>query len=233
MSPQPRLSKVPLWQRHVETVLATLRDALILLNDAGVVGQEPEISRELYDHLLIANRKRHDQGLRALDVPIIWEARNPPSPETKGTSSERKIPDFQCGYMDHQADVLRSTLYLIIECKKLGYPTRAKWTFNKNYIDEGINRFVDPAYRYGKDVADGAMVGYIESMALEDLVTEVNTGAAAANLPALVRCAGGGGPLHEFKHALNRDFPITPFTLWHLWIEMTTASTDDPTPGEL
>lgn len=233
MSPQPRLSKVPLWQRHVDTVLATLRDALILLNAAGVAGQEPEISRELYDYLLIANRKRHEQGFRALDVPIIWEARNPPSPETKGTSSERKIPDFQCGYIDHhQVDPLRSSLSFIIECKKLGHPTKARWVFNKNYIDEGIKRFVDPGYRYGKDVSDGAMAGYIESMTVEELVTEVNSGAAAASLPPLIQCAGDGESLYEYKHALNRDFPTSPFTLWHLWIEMTAQNADEPTPGE-
>lgn len=235
MTSQPRLSKVPLWQRHAETVLETFRDALGLLSADSVAGQEPQLNRELYDRLLIADRDRHNRNLRTLGSPIMYEARNPPSPDTKGTSSERKIPDFQCGFIDHQEpDPLRAARFFMVECKRLGHPTKSGWTFNKNYIHEGVNRFVDPDWRYGKEVADGAMVGYIESMTPEELVTEVNIVATSSHLPALVYSPESERPLHELKHELTRVFPVTPFVLWHLWIEMTGSddAAGDQTPPE-
>ena len=221
---QPRLSRIPLWQRHAETVLEIVRDALLLLSAHHIVGSETDFNRELYNCILRANRARYERGLRVLDVPINYEARNPPSPETKGMSSENKIPDFHCGYIDHQEpDPLRSARYFAIECKRLGRPTRSGWAFNKNYINNGVKRFVSPDWRYGKDVADGAMVGYMESMTPDELVVQVNSVAASLNIPPLERSSGYEKPLHELMHILNRDFPVTPFTLWHVWIEMLAA----------
>lgn len=234
MTSQPRLSQIPLWQRHVETVLETFREALALLSSDSVVGQEPDLNRELYDRLQMADRNRFNRNLRTLIAPIMYEARNPPSPDTKGTSSERKIPDFQCGYIDHQEpDPLRAARFFMIECKRLGHSSKSGWAFNSNYIHEGVMRFVDRNWRYGKDVADGAMVGYIESMTLEELMTEVNRVATSLHLPALESFSGGEKPLHELRHKLTRLFPISPFILWHLWIEMKVSSdTDEPTPAE-
>jgi hypothetical protein len=151
----------------------------------------------------------------------MYEARNSPSPETRGTSSENKIPDFQCGYIDHQEpDPLLSGMFFVIECKRLGYPTRSGWRFNRKYILEGVVRFVHTDWRYGKNVGDGAMVGYIESMTVETLITRANKLAISLDLPPLNLAAPDETPLHGLSHELSRDFRITPFKLWHLWIDM-------------
>lgn len=222
MSIQPRLSQIPLWRRHVNVVLAVIREALVLLSADPPTGQEPEFNRELDMCILRAIRERHLAGKEVLDQPIFYEARNQPSPDTKGTSSERKIPDFQSGYIDHQEpDPLRSARFFVIECKRLGYPSSSGWVFSSNYIHEGVVRFIDPDWRYGKDVADGAMVGYMESMTLNELIAAVNKVAGSLGIPSLAPSTKKEGPLYELIHILDRNFPVTPFTLQHLWIKVS------------
>jgi hypothetical protein len=195
------------------------RRALVLLAASRPDGGEPEINRALYDCVQIAVRHRYLDGNHVPYAPVAYEARNAPTPATKGTSSEFKIPDFQWGYMDHQQpDPRNSARYFAIECKRLGKRTRS-WVFNLHYVEDGIVRFMDPAYRYGKDVREGAMVGYLESMTRETVLAEVNEAAVSHNLAPLAYLKSGPGPLHEFAHRFERDFRISPFTLSHLWVE--------------
>src|SRR5690348_18091280 len=99
--PRPRLSQIPLWDEHVQMVLAVVRDALVMLAARSVGGGEPDLNRALYECALEANRARYDSGRPSLASVIMWEARNQPTPATAGTSVEHKVPDFQCGYVDH------------------------------------------------------------------------------------------------------------------------------------
>ncbi|MGW3346602.1 hypothetical protein ACWDA3_25085 [Nonomuraea rubra] len=220
MTLRPRLSRIPLWQRHTETVIEILCDALALFVADRPAGEEPELNRAFFMAILKAIRHRHDNGLRVLHTPPIPEARNPPSPDTAGSKAEYKIPDFQWGYIDHQEpDPQRSARHFVIECKRLGNPVSPRWVFNARYIKDGVVRFVSPEWRYGKDVADGAMVGYIQSMSPDAILAEVNAEAAAHGLPPIMQTAPSTGSLHYLGHKLDRDFPVTPFNLTHLWVE--------------
>jgi hypothetical protein len=195
------------------------RRALVLLAASRPDGGEPELNRALYDCVQIAIRHRYLDGDHVPYAPVSYEARNAPTPATKGSSSERKIPDFQWGYLDHQQpNPLNSARYFAIECKRLGKRTRSS-VFNVLYVEEGVVRFVDPAYKYGKEVSEGAMVGYVESMTREAVLAEVNEAAASHNLSALTYTKSGPGPLHELVHIFEREFRISPFALSHLWVE--------------
>lgn len=217
---QPRLSQVPLWDRHVDLVLTVIRDALGLLAARKFVGNEVELNRALYECVLQANRDRFDAGLAALDVAIMWESRNQPTPSTATGTAERKIPDFQCGYVDHLCkDPLLSAKAFVIECKRLGQPTPSGWDFNAHYVADGVVRFVDAGWQYGKHVGSGAMVGYLDGTRMKDVLVEVNVAATSQSLPKLTYQARPSAPLHELKHTLTRSFPESPFELTHLWIE--------------
>lgn len=211
--PQPRLSQLPLWERHVEMVLSVLRDALQILSERWPTGGELDRNRFLVECLLLAMRSRYNKGLSTIDSPIFNEARNQPSPETLGESPERKIPDFQCGYIDHLApDPLYSAKYFVIECKRLG-----DRTFNDNYVGKGIVRFVDPDFRYGNNVKSGAMVGYVEGDSIDVIIEAVNTALGERGIAPLSNQLQSQS-LNELNHQLVRSFPENPFSLTHLWI---------------
>lgn len=219
--PQPQLSELPLWERHEARVLAILREALDLLRTRWPAGGEPALNRELFMCILDVNRRNQEAGNdHWFDYAPAYEARNPPAPDTEDSASEKKIPDFYWGYLDHQEpDPRRSSRNFVIECKRLGEPSAAGWEFNLHYVDDGARRFFDPDWRYGKDVESGAIVGYIESMDSDAIVDEVNIAAAAAGLSAIVRNGPPAPPLHHLEHTFHRTFQVTPFRLVHLWIE--------------
>jgi hypothetical protein len=197
-----------------------------MLATSSVRGTEPELNRELYECILRANRERFDRGDTSLDVQVMWESRNQPTPATAGTSAENKVPDFQCGYIDHQCtDPLLSARSFVIECKRLGARSAAGWNFNVRYISDGVARFADQDWQYGKQVDTGAMIGYLQGLPVLDVFTEVNVAAAAYGLPALSMPTGASAPLHELEHSFNRPFVESPFKLVHIWIENPARST--------
>jgi hypothetical protein len=199
-----------------------LRDALELLRARRPAGGEPELNRELFFCILEANRLNHDEDNDFwFEYAPAYEARNPPTPGTEDSASERKIPDLYWGYLDHEEpDPRRSSRNFVVECKRLGRPSGAGWVFNVHYADDGIRRFVDPEWRYGKDVGSGAMVGYIESMVSDMILTEVNAAATRYGVLPISRNGTPTPPLHELAHVFDRTFEITPFRLVHLWIEV-------------
>jgi hypothetical protein len=214
-----------LWERHVECVLAVLREALLTLATRSLHGTEPELNRALYECILVANRARHKRGDTFLDVQVMWEARNQPTPATAGTSVENKIPDFQCGYTDHQCtDPLLSARSFVIECKRLGAPSATGWNFNARYVSDGVARFADQDWPYGKQVNTGAMIGYLQDGPVSDVLAEVNAAAVAHGLPELSLQAGPSAPLHELGHSFSRSFAESPFKLVHAWIESPARS---------
>lgn len=218
----PLISDLPLWERHEQRVLAILRSALHRLRAKRIQGGEPRLNREFYWCILEVNSANRRSGSDSwFEHPPDFEARNPPTPDTEDSPSEWKIPDLQWGYQDHQEpDARRSVRNFVIECKRLGSPSSAGWAFNIHYADDGVRRFVDPQWRYGKDVASGAMAGYVESMTPRKIVTEVNGVLNRLGVPALTFPSEAASPLTEMDHSFDRPFKISPFRLFHLWIDI-------------
>ena len=221
----PLISDLRLWERHEQRVLAILRSALARLRTRRPDGGEPELNRELYLCILEVNRKNKESGDSWFDHAPAFEGRNPPTPDTEHSASERKIPDLHWGYVDHQEhDPRRSARNFVIECKRLGTPTSSGWAFNVHYVNDGVRRFADIQWQYGKDVATGAMIGYVESLTPAEIVVDVNRALSRLSVSALTLPPGAGGPLTEMEHSFVRQFEISPFRLVHLWI-------DSPPPG--
>ena len=218
----PSISGRWLWERHEQRVLAILRSALHRLRTKGLHGDERTLNRELYFCILEVNAQNKESGDDSwFDYAPIYEGRNPPTPDTEDSASEWKIPDLQWGYIDHQEpNPRRSVRNFAIECKRLGTRSSSGWEFNVHYVKNGVRRFTDSQWRYGKDVASGAMAGYVESMTREEIVAEVNRALNKIGVPTLTFPPEAGSPLVETEHSFDRPFEIRPFRLVHLWIDI-------------
>lgn len=221
---RPLLSDLPLWERHEQRVLSILRSALVRLRSKEPKGDELKLNRALYFCILEVNNENRQSGDSWLDYPPLLEGRNPPTPETEGLATERKIPDLQWSYIDHQASDPRCGVRTFaIECKRLGSRSGAGAILSLRYVDDGVRRFVDLEWQYGKDVATGAMVGYVESLTSIGLVMEVNKRLNHLCLPSLTLRQESEDRLTEMEHFLDRSFELTPFRLVHLWIDISPA----------
>ena len=93
---------------------------------------------------------------------------------------------------------------------------------NSNYIMHGVLRFIRHEHGYSKGDRSAAMVGYIQSMRFEDILSEVN--AVANSIPITTITASATGwqvrGISSLHQVLLRPFPVSPFTLQHLWIDL-------------
>jgi hypothetical protein len=76
------------------------------------------------------------------------------------------------------------------------------------------------------------MVGYVQSMGLKEVFAEVCRYTAAVSAPPLVLAAEGWQPrgITELGHHFDRDFPISPFHLTHLWLDIQDIPFRPSTP---
>jgi hypothetical protein len=222
---RPRLSQIDFWGKHSQSVIAILKDALTLFaEDDDLVGLslETDMTRELFLRMLVARRALKDRGVHVPEGLPAIDARNAPTPQTAGSPAERKLPDIQWGYQDDQEpDAFKSARFFHIECKRLG-----NTTLNSSYVDEGIKRFVTLEHRYGKDVGNGAMVGYLVDGRPEEAIVDVNGASSNASLPQL-NLISAGEPVSIYHHELERPFQKSPFRLLHAWVV-----TPKPMPGQ-
>ncbi|NQU23781.1 MAG: hypothetical protein HQ567_21075, partial [Candidatus Nealsonbacteria bacterium] len=131
----------------------------------------------------------------------------------------RTRPDFTCNCVNPRAE--SNEEYLIpfhVECKLLGSPT---WKLNTNYVLNGIARFDLESHKYGNRASSGIMIGYIISMTLEQIQTQVNS-CIEAKLPGvpLLVFALADVPSQSQHRFARRHVTPTPFTLIHLWVDI-------------
>lgn len=219
MQSRPRLSRVPLWERHQNYVLDVLREAL-----HGICRNPPEdlhensINRQLYIELKEANFRRLQIGKGSVAGTIpYWECPVQPSIETINSVSEFKRPDFTWGFQDGSASSAdTSDRHFVIECKRLGVPANS-WNFNRNYVNHGVRRFIDTSHRYGANVPSGAMVGYVQSSTVDTIRKEVNGEGSASGIPFLSEAEESSWGHVEHTQSLERGFEPVDFKLYHLW----------------
>lgn len=222
---QPRISQLPMWERHEQRVVDVLRSALaILRSKANLPQSEILLNRELHSCLLEANHNLWNLGVGGFDHPPMPESHNPPNPDDeKRAVRENKIPDFIWGYIDHlEPEPRRGSRYYVIECKRLGNPPRADWILNQNYVLNGILRFITEEHGYAKGEKSGAMVGYVQSMELDDILDEINATCISQAIPQIDPPLEGWqtGGISFLIHQVTRTFAVSPFKLSHFWIDV-------------
>lgn len=221
---RPLITKTDIWKEIVIQSVEVFNDALLELRNKGhLPDSETLLNRELDFCLLESIRKKAEEG-KVIDIAPMIDARNQPDPDDPpGAIREKKFPDFSIPYIDHaEPDARKSRRVFVIECKRLGKPVRSDWVFNENYVHHGIRRFITMEHGYAKNERFGAMVGYIQSMDFDDILAEVNAAADNATIPKLQKPGNGWnekGTSH-MDQTLNRPFPISPFQLSHLWIDL-------------
>ncbi|POZ53006.1 hypothetical protein [Methylovulum psychrotolerans] len=153
---------------------------------------------------------------------IVQELPIQPKTDTPYSPSEEKKPDFSFFSLELNDD-LHEGVYFHIECKRLGSATSRSWNYNEAYVNNGIRRFTTDEFCYGIDRAMGAMVGYIEDMAFEDILMHVNTEIAAKlTVDPLTKHSPDWQEQATTRlgHTFDRPFEKSPFTLHHLWLDL-------------
>ena len=165
-----------LWKRHILLYSEVFSEALKELPEtASISGDEVTISEIL---CTILNRVCFNLGKtrnQELQTPY-WETPIQPvaGDDLKGGKINKR-PDFTCKCVNlRAASPEKFEISLHVECKLLGYPTSATWILNENYVKNGIKRFDSKFHEYGKRSDSGIMIGYIVSMPLQDIESEVN-----------------------------------------------------------
>lgn len=212
-----------------EEGLARLKDEFKLDDQRSI---EDRINRTLFFCLNKANRKLLELK-RGVKSGVSYETRNQPDPDNIFTGQELKQPDFLWGYFDPlETDEWRGNRNLTIECKRLGEKTSSQWNLNKNYVENGVSRFISEEYGYGRGVASGAMIGYIESMNFDDILSEVDDTilSSVKFVPLLTKPSEGWQEKtsNRLDHKFERPFPVSPFHLWHFWIDLRGCYAQTP-----
>lgn len=223
----PSLLSSNLWATREAHYTRVVLKALELLAANPPGGDENSLNRALYFCLLRACRELDPEGI--YPGPPMWECCNQPDPDDISRATrEAKRPDFTWSYLDpHEPDTARSAIQFVIECKRLGKPSVVQWVLNRNYVDHGVNRFVDAQWAYAKRFPSALMIGYWQSMDGEEVLAEVNGFLSTKGLPKIILSLDGWqiSSTSQLYHLLIRSFPKSPFSLKHLWLDLR-----QPTP---
>lgn len=200
---------------------------------------EDKISRALFRCLKLSQNNLREMGLGLMGI-LHPQLPIPPNPNVSFEEHEGNIPDFSWQIFDNalinkhvsQGEISHLPLdyYFHIECKRLGSPTSPKWKLNKNYVKNGIVRFVSEEHRYGQHSGSGAMIGYIEDLPSVEILKQVNAeieqikqtlhSKIKISLLSLSTNGWQDKSTSHLCHQLERSFPISPFTLWHFWLDL-------------
>lgn len=213
-----------LWARRQAHFTRVVIRALELLRELAPEGEETTINRQLYFCLLKASRELDPEGVHP--APLTECCNQPDPDDIVRATRENKRPDFSWTYLDpHEPDAARSSIQFVLECKRLGRPTRSDWILTKNYVEHGIQRFVDPHWAYGKRFPSALMIAYWQSLSGEELLTVINCLLEEKGLTS-ISLSGRGWQIcciTELSHMLVRTFPQSPFQLIHFWIDLRPA----------
>jgi hypothetical protein len=218
---RPSLIQANLWRRRHAHYIAVIERALLLLREvAALPVDEPHLVRELRFKTITARRQLDPKG--QFGSPC-FESQNLPDPDhERAQAFEYKRPDIQWRHDDESApDDRHREKSFVIECKRLGNTTAARWNLNQQYVIGGVMRFYSPDWRYGLHMADGMMVAFVQSMDLAEIQNIVNIQLAQNELPLLdLKGTFLDAEISRLDHEFERRFPISPFRLSHLWLDI-------------
>jgi hypothetical protein len=218
---RPSLTRRGLWQTRRVHYLAVFDRALQLLRQHSELPVlEKSLVRRLYFTTVTARLELDPKG--RFERPR-FEAQNLPDPDSDEVESyEEKRPDIQWVHDDPSAsdDRYREKSF-VIECKRLGSKTSSGWNLNEQYVVGGVHRFRSPQWRYGNQMHEGMMIGFVQDMELHVICDTVNDHLKAHGIPKL-RLQGEWKEIGitELDHDFERSFSKSPFLLIHRWLDI-------------
>ncbi len=226
MYSRPHLANGPLlWDRFESRILEIVSYALIMMRTAPTL---PEDERDL-NQLLERYIRDALWALRASDtgldqMPHLDAGNQPDMDDPEPSAREDMRPDFQWELKDVQARNREEyQRFYALECKRLGFRTSPGWVLNKQYVTNGIKRFVKREYAYGspKSNASAAMIGYVQTMELNQILDEVNSFCKTNSVRQIDLSGGWRKDISFLAHLLDRpEVHSTPLLLQHLWIDL-------------
>lgn len=230
---RPRLSPAITWPKFERAVLDVFTEGLrrLALKTELPKAEEPMnlslywLCREVHMELLNAKK--------SIPFVIMFDATNQPEYDDAADSRHlKKRPDFGCLLTNEQATDFRlSQISYWLECKRLG-AAEANWVLNENYAERGMLRFMRSEHSYAKGCSSASMIGYIQNMDGNDLLTEVNAFAAERTIPSLTKAAAAWADKHvtQLTNQLKRQFDPKPIDMNHLWIDLRHCKFTRPSP---
>ena len=230
---KPRLSTAVTWGRFERAVQAVFVEVLRRLAAfTSLARAEVPLNLEVYWLALQVHQEQLNSKEGSLPFNIDPDSTNKPVPDDSALSPRlKKRPDFACVLKDAQAkDFRKSQVAYYVECKRLGTP-ELELVFNDLYSEKGILRFLTIEHQYGKGCSSASMIGYIEDMAPDQVLQEVNAFAQARAVPSLTRAAAAWATKNVTRltqQPLTRAFEATPIRLTHFWIDLRHCTFDIP-----
>lgn len=220
---RPRITLAVTWSKYERAVLDVFAEALRRLAGRFSLpqGEEP-INLELF-RICVEVHFEQMQARKSIPFFIMFDSRNQPEPDDTAESRRlKKRPDFACALTNEQApDARSSRIVYAIECKRLG-KAEAGWVLNENYAEYGMRRFMQADHGYGMGCSSATMIGYIQSMEPDDVLTEVNEYAGTRRIPSLTKAAANwaANDVTPLRNLLTREFAADPLELNHLWSDL-------------
>lgn len=139
------------------------------------------------------------------------------------TGCEDKRPDFQWQFRDAQETdwMLRQKSYTI-ECKRLGKRTSGH-NLNRDYVINGVRRFLLREWSYGEFCRSGVLIGYVQNLALERITEEIDKALQSYKLPVfgVVSPSFDRRNLFRVDQLLDRtEYQPYQFSIKHLWLDV-------------
>lgn len=206
------------WENWEKSVLEIFSMALLeLLLRKPLPEKEDDLSRLLAPIVRKCRREWCKSNDRYLPGLPLYQVKGQPDEDDQARQpKENKIPDFTWGFADYIENADKN---YHVECKRL---CEDKYHYCKEYVTNGMKRFVEEEWSYGFGCESGLMIGYIQGMEFNDILHWVNHYAANNSL-ALLRLEGEWqkDDVSRLENKLIRpQVPISPFKLVHLWIDL-------------
>lgn len=198
----------------------------MMRNAASLPEQEVDLNRELCRNIRRALWELRDSDEGFDTLPHLDACNQPDEDDEARATRLDKRPDFQWELKDTQArNYEEYTRLYAMECKRLGFPSSPTWVLNREYISNGVCRFIKAEYGYGspKSNPSYAMVGYVQNMDLDDILGEVNGFAKTYSVPDIMLSEDGWieKDISHLDHQLERpEIHPTPLDLRHLWLDI-------------
>lgn len=207
------------WQKRQLLYLRAFKDALPILQQKSIKKKvkyinEDDISRDLYlalGNVIFNGRYKHLQ----LGLPNFQTQSQPNLKDKRKAKREDKRPDFLWTYIDY---VNRDRRDFYAECKRL---KEDKTYHCREYVKNGLNRFLEKDWSYGFGCENGLMIGYVEEISINDCLSKIKEYLKETGIPSIAPYQKAGKNKSYLKHTLNRkNIHSLRFDLYHYLVEI-------------
>lgn len=202
------------WKERQTIYLSVFKQALPILqhkSSSRVIPykNEDDISRDLsfavQEVVFLINQATGKE----YGIPYFQPQAQPSPSDKLKIKREDKRPDFLWGYVDY---VNKQSLNYFVECKRLrpdlGHHCR-------EYVVNGLKRFLDKEWSYGIYCESGLLIGYLEGVPVSDCISKIGSYLTESSVPSLVSVESKSG-FEYLVHTIDRkEIPVSPIQMNH------------------